>query len=670
MMTDSYSSNQFLNLPTVESGYNNPNPIARTADDNPEFLYPGKFMPNIYEAPKEVRQGNTNVIQGLTRLDVQRGFIRGIFPEIVQKINEKAQGNPKLGRDLKLKYRNLKPPVRRCFFQFNPSLILRSVQASSSTINTLLQDPTQLLQAIPGQASFEFQLLFNREREVAGQKYRQPSGGMVPTDNYRASLENYGAEGNSYNQNQVGDLGVLVDLYVLDSIIGQSITQDTMDTIRAYWQASKNLRATGEKDAQGKVINPYEKEDFFGGKDGKYKTGLENVLGNSAFLNPMPVRIVFSSLFMVEGFVTASSVAFHKFSREMVPTVCQVTLNVQALYIGFAKKNSYITQQLEDQITTDLENAGEDAENRKVIEKALKTNIQSRFSNMGFSFQRWWKSDAGGYLPNVGRQADPWTLNTWFAQIHRFNRLNNDAILDNISPGEPNPFNPGSWVVQEPIPYSLSTAYSERNNRSFRFWTTPVFKNLRRDTKITKISIDSVTLYFYDLGELRTSVKWATPNRLKTFAETGKIQGGVYKNLKPIASCSIQMIKENKVGDLPFNGGTLFDISTLDSDPLINASRNNPFERQWATSDMNGTFVKTRNLNKYFGDNVRVLAVQQITGYCAGAGGSDVSATVITSDVFDLDPNEEFSNSTKFNKDIYFGVYGKPDFDGVDYSKI
>ena len=68
--------------------------------------------------------------------------------------------------------------------------------------------------------------------------------------------------------------------------------------------------------------------------------------GNSAFLVSLPVRIVFSSLFMVEGFITSTQVTFNKFNPHMVPTQCVVGVTMQALYIGFARKDTYLTLQL------------------------------------------------------------------------------------------------------------------------------------------------------------------------------------------------------------------------------------------------------------------------------------------------------------------------------------
>ena len=627
-----YSSNQFLNISEVES-----NPVARTTADNPDFLYPGHSIPNVYDDLS---------IGPLGRLPVQRGFIRGIFPEIVNRLQETSDNRGTTNR-----YTNISAPVRRCFFQFNPSMILRSVQASSTTLNPLLQNPTQLLQAIPGQASFEFQILFNREYEVAGQVYRTGNG-KAPTTPYSQFLDNYGATSptdddpnttdndsraaNPYLQSHVGDLGVLTDLYILDSIIGQSITQDSIDSILAYWQASKNLRGTGEKDADGNEINPYKDGDFT--DSGEYAKGLNNVLGNSAFLNPMPIRIVFSSLFMVEGFVTASNVAFHKFNENMVPTVCQVTLSVQALYIGFARKNSYITQQLEQQITQEIENAEADAAATKVAKIALEKDTQSVLANMRFSHAGW-NTGIDSYVPDW--DTSEYSLNKWWKAIH-------DANI-------------AKYYVDPDRYYKLRYTLLGSTlspTKSFRFWTSPRFKDLvNSKAAITNLSITSLKLYFYDASSGKLPA-WATDDKLKELSNDGKLSSGNYKNLQPIAKCNVFRLDAdpNQIQGVSTHDKT--SLRDLESEKLIKGKKDDPYEEYWITDDMDvygfdADRIRT-NSARYFGDSVKILAQLTLTATFAGAGGGDVSTKVIKSVVHTLNSDTEFQFLTPFGIDFGF----------------
>jgi hypothetical protein len=143
--------------------------------------------------------------------------------------------------------------------------------------------------------------------------------------------------------------GVLSDLAVLDTIIGQGVSQDMVEalakiqSISSTWEASDTTG--GSVTAPSNVLT---EEDA--------KTALGKVFGNSAFLISTPIRIVFSSLFMVDGFITGSAVQFSKFSENLVPTMCAINLTVEAKYIGFARKQTYLTTAL--QSMTPNPNAG------------------------------------------------------------------------------------------------------------------------------------------------------------------------------------------------------------------------------------------------------------------------------------------------------------------------
>lgn len=365
-MANDYSTNQFFNFNNYESGN-----LSRTNMDNATFAYPGKTAPPVY----------SKNIKGIES-PIERGFIRGIIP---QAFNEANQLNANSAQPLN---------VRRCFFQFNPSLILRNVSASSSTLNPLLQDPTQLLQPIPGQASFEFNLLFNREQEVSNKILSS------------STLDVANNEG-LFDQNNINQIGVLHDLQVLDSIIGQSITLDALDALSTYYNDTESLRnsitvesttilsngdttivysdgstKTTDNDGKERITTPPTKVNTSFNSE-KFKTAANAALGNSAFLSPMPIRIVFSSLFMVEGFVTSSAVAFQKFSKTMVPTVCTVTLNVQAMYFGFARKKSFLSDAILDgKINSNNEtNIANKATNEKMA------NAQNLMSYLSFEIK-------------------------------------------------------------------------------------------------------------------------------------------------------------------------------------------------------------------------------------------------------------------------------------------
>jgi hypothetical protein len=308
-----YSSKQFYNFGvTYEKGKT----LARTNEDNPNFIYPRPIQPDVY-----------NPIRGNQPVDtrLQRGFIRGIYPA--------ALGGKTIQSGSKVKQ-------RRLFFQFNPETIDRSVEMNAMIANPLLQDPSQIFQPVAGTAAFSFKLLFNREAEVvsartAGNNIRN-GGWVTDTANpLTGSLDNYGE---NYRRSDVANLGVLADLYVLDSIIGQGITPDMVDFLKDYFTTASNATTEYNSSVGGPSAASFDETGF--------ETNITKNFGNSAFLSPLPIRIVFSSLFMVEGFVESSSVQFVKFTKDYVPTVCSVNLTLRALYIGFAKEEAYLTSSL------------------------------------------------------------------------------------------------------------------------------------------------------------------------------------------------------------------------------------------------------------------------------------------------------------------------------------
>ena len=587
-----YSTDQFFGIQEYELGG-----VQNKSDDNPLFAYPGNRIPNIYDAPGTKSPTSTLV---------QRGFIRGIFPEVMERASK-----------LNSKYTNSAPPTRRCFFQFNPSLILRSVQASSSTLNPLLQSPTELLQPVPGQASFEFQLLFNREREVSNQEYLT-NDGMTPVTTLNQSLAAYG-ESPSYTQSHVGDLGVLADLYVLDSIIGQSIAADTIQSIQNYWDITKNLRGasttdgtgvgvvttvnadgsttTTETKADGKVIvtttaldgtktvktstknNPV--PDY---SAGTFKDKIKQVLGNSAFLSPMPVRIVFSSLFMVEGFVTSSNVAFHKFSKNMIPTVCSVTLNVQALYIGFAKKDSFVSAQLEQQLVQSIKETQITEKNHKAALDFLKSHVFVRIGGIN------------PYVKNTNTAGD--TLNATTAIAINYNyemRLKSTNIATVIKNG-------------------------------LAIWTNT---SLLKTSPVQDINVTDISLIFVDKANISKDLDSAA--KLKKAAEAGTLNPG-YTNLSVAAANNNELISNNvitKVNIFNNKDGDKLDIASAD---VIKSNWNSPYTTEWESSTISlmAATIGDADKTKFFGNNCSIVLTVTLSCTYKDAVGDILNTDSIT----------------------------------------
>jgi len=356
-MVDRYATKQFYNFGNYETSlktYGN-----NQATDNPKFLWP--------------KDSTRNAALGQDKeTKVQRGYLRMIT---------EAYGteNTALGN-------------RRLHFQFNPDTLTRMVSARNDIQMWQNQDPYQFTQPIPGDANFSFDLMFNREAEVASASYRTGNGIAVSDKaaNFTRKVNTGGGHpsrpkttsftDSPYDQAWVTDIGVLADLMVFDQIIGQGMNKDLIEKIAKKAQdvtAAYNLSksgVTGTSDAADKEIT-FDLD--------KTKVSLGTNIGNSAFLIAQPIRVVFSSTFMVEGFVTSTSVVFNKFNPAMVPTQCLISVQMQAMYIGFANKDTYLTTLYKDfdassAFTSTQTATTQTAENKALVDYGKKVTNPAR----------------------------------------------------------------------------------------------------------------------------------------------------------------------------------------------------------------------------------------------------------------------------------------------------
>jgi hypothetical protein len=601
-----YSTDQFFNFAQYEDGSLTPN-----TQDNPNFAYPGNRAPNVYDRAGDKTNYNPGVIQ--------RGFIRGIFPEILQE----AATNT-LNKAKKTGYENARNGIvsRRCFFQFNPSLILRSVEASTTVLNPLLQPATELLQPIPGQAAFEFQLLFNREREVSNDRmasgFNNNTGDptMSPTTTAITSLTTYGVGDNAYSQQHVSELGVLTDLYILDSIIGQSITQDSIAALTSYWDITqKNKVATkstvenqdGTKtettnntdgSVEVKIFNksntlistektdPVEGFGDFDFTSDETKRKLESVLGNSAFLSPLPVRIVFSSLFMVEGFVTSSNVAFHKFNSKMVPTVCSVTLNVQALYLGFAKKDSYVSQQLATQLQASADLKADDLKARAIAQEGLREGLKVNLTSI---------------IPHGSTSTN--SLNAWWS----------NGVTNN-------------WTY---VGREIGARFDSTSRPGLKIYITENLRKLVKKSAVQNIKIDKIELLFLNKDNLPP--KYKDVRLLQNSLDKGIIPGKSRTGKKiDILRTEINIITDKAFNNNPNGSGIngIPPVTFIESAKIENSgigakdSKNKPLRHFWQSAPLTITPEPT----DHFGTTniMVVMLVQMSCNYTSGT--QDISA--------------------------------------------
>jgi hypothetical protein len=282
---------------------------------NPPFIYPGN--PRTYATNGVPKDGATEVIN--------RGYIRRLT-----EFYKNVEGAKTL--------KNL-----RCNFQFNPELITRSIEANHNMQYFFNQNPDQLAQPIPGQASFGFVLLFNREAEMASGKYKDANGNLVSGKTLENGIgnnpEKYITE--SYDPAWVTEIGVLADILILDDIVGQGLAKDIIQQ-----KESGTFKPATETGSSTKDTTDTTDDDLASDYDSNKLSVFSSNIGNKAYLVPTPVRIMLSEWFMVEGFIMSHKVTFNKFNTKMVPTQAIVELQVQALYIGFAQKDTFLTSSL------------------------------------------------------------------------------------------------------------------------------------------------------------------------------------------------------------------------------------------------------------------------------------------------------------------------------------
>ena len=270
--------------------------------DNPPFKFPGNTVRTQDRSGKVV---NTKL---------QRGYIRTLMTESE-------------GTELK---------IAKCAFQFNPSTLNTSVAMSENMLNMMQQDIGQYSVPIAANVNFGFTMDFDRSMELNEASGLNGTNSPDSADNMLGNL----------NPNQVG---VLRDIAALNSVVGVGITQTSMAYARKI--------AVDQIHAQNTALG----EGADSAKMDKAVANVPNIIGsvnfgNTAFLQPVPVRIVFSSLFIVEGFVSNMAILYAKFTTAMVPMAARVDIQMTATYIGYAKKNTFTTASLKAQATEWKEN--------------------------------------------------------------------------------------------------------------------------------------------------------------------------------------------------------------------------------------------------------------------------------------------------------------------------
>lgn len=325
--------------------------------ENPTFKYPDDSIRFLdAQRQRDITSGKVSPASNEKDKDksnykIHRGYIRNLQPASLKYV-----------------------PQYKCRFQFNPQEISQSVSMREDIYNPILLTPEQLSQPIGGTVNFQFDLFFDRSHELASDLDR----GAVVFD-----MEN-GAEG-ADSIYAAQRFGVFADLRMLYSVIGQGLTNELVQTqianIKNFYETKfKRDQAYTSSTEDGDKGNTTETSTDVEAPTGVFDSDFnvsdltkmfESNLGNSAFLIPNPVRIVFSDLFMVDGFVTGTRVDFLKFNNYMTPMQCRVAMSVNAMYIGFAKTRTFLSTTIESARETLLEEFRDSTKASIEIEKAL-----------------------------------------------------------------------------------------------------------------------------------------------------------------------------------------------------------------------------------------------------------------------------------------------------------
>lgn len=320
---------------------------------NSDFIFPDKGIRFLQaQAALDVSRVNQGYSSSIARGDfkLQRGYIRNLE-------------QPQFGA----------VPITRCNFQFNPQQIQQNVSMREDVYVPMLQPPTQLAQPLGANVNFSFDLLFDRSHELA-------KGALENGSNVTADPNNIGP-------NDAYDIGVLADLRVFYSVIGQGFSKEMIDFQAKmfkynYGEDSNEDTTTTTTDTttdgtEGSETAEPPASPTRTATDSDILDLINSNIGNYALLMPMPVRVMFSSLFMVDGFVTGTTVDFLKFSTKMVPVQCRIGVTMNAMYIGFARKTTYITDIFKKAAEEAERRARSDAELREELLSALQLSCNT-----------------------------------------------------------------------------------------------------------------------------------------------------------------------------------------------------------------------------------------------------------------------------------------------------
>jgi len=346
----SYKTDQWHNLfDTDISGEPNDRRTARNdagyfltgQGTNSNFIYPDRIVRNMGGADAPLGAAGKKYLK--------RGYIRNL-----------ALGDEDS---------SLSSAPLRCQFQFNPVTIMQSMSQPSGVLNFLQQDPAQLATPMMGQNSFSFELFFDRTMELNNGGNGGVGAPDAITDDLWAQLPPHTG-------------GVLHDLSRLYSIIGVGLSQELIDYATNVYTRQAEAEASGRvQSGESTTALPSLEEN-----SATLSDRLNLNVGNSALLMPLPVRIVFSSLYVIEGLVGGVTVRFSKFNSAMIPMQCAVTMTMQAMYVGFARRKTFFQSALQELANYERLESATNEEYNNV--SAVPNEVKQELSKVGITLHK------------------------------------------------------------------------------------------------------------------------------------------------------------------------------------------------------------------------------------------------------------------------------------------
>lgn len=266
--------------------------------------------------------------------------------------------------------------ITKCHFQFNPTTLNQSVSQNSQILNFLQQNMAQYAQPMPSNVNFQFQLMFDRSKEL---------------NNYIGAVEQGLDTGALWAKTDPSVVGVLHDIGTLYEAIGVGLSDSQQEYMLSTLedQIKAELLQESQEGATDLQTDTDVSEAIAERRD-QASNLLEINRGNTGFLLPIPVRVVFSSLYIVEGLVQNVSVRYVKFTRNLVPMQATVEITLEGKYIGFAKKDTFFSAVLDErrrlkaeEIAAQNKVAIQNAELREVGEEDFASIIAEIFSDEG-----------------------------------------------------------------------------------------------------------------------------------------------------------------------------------------------------------------------------------------------------------------------------------------------